>query len=80
MSLHLPPSGDPLRELRDLAAFAAPGAPRNAFLATLVDSRAFLARNPEALSLHAFAFRANGDLWLIEVTRGGWRKKWHFGR
>jgi hypothetical protein len=55
-------------------------ATRTGFLDTLRTSRDFLARTPDATKLHAFAFRADGDLWLIEITRQTWRKVWNFGQ
>lgn len=86
MSLKLPPTDSATRglfDVRDLAAFGHPSnrtAPGTGFRDTLISSRDFLLRNPDVKLLHAFAFRANGDLWLVEITRKTWRRKWNFGK
>lgn len=84
MSLSLPLSSSPVRELFEvshLAALAERGfreAPT--FRAALTSGRAFLAAERSAKAVHTVTLRADGELWLIKVTPRAWRRVWNFGR
>lgn len=85
MSLKLPSQDSPIRELFDIRDLAAFGHPTNrttavTFRDTLTASRQWLATNPEARAVHQFVYRANGDLWLVKITRRSWGRVWNFGQ
>jgi len=86
MSLALPTSSSPLRQLFDVADLAALASPSNraqlsTFRGTVQSAKSFFAGEPAAKSLNAVTLRANGELWLVEVKRSGaWRKLWNFGQ
>lgn len=85
MSLVLPLSGSPVRELFDVAHLVEIADPANrAKLATfrecISNARKMYAGNKAIKAVHSFCLRANGELWLIRVgPRGGWKKVWNFG-
>jgi hypothetical protein len=86
MSLKLPTQDSAIRSLfdiRDLAAFGNPAnriKPGTGFREVLAATRAMLTADTTAVAAHMFAFRANGDLWLVKVTRRSWSKVWNFGQ
>jgi hypothetical protein len=85
MSLLLPASDSPLRELFDVRDLAnLDNAEGRASIATfrqaLDGGREFLAGYMGAKSVNSICLRADGELWLIEVTRKTWRRKWNFGK
>lgn len=86
MSLALPTSSSPLRQLFDVADLAALASPSNraqlpTFRQTVQSAKSFFAVETSAKSLNAVTLRANGELWLVEVKRSGaWRKLWNFGQ
>jgi hypothetical protein len=82
--MKLPSPDSPIRDLfdvRDLAMWASPDARITAgsFRDTLIHARNWLARHDDIAFLHQFAYRANGDLWLVKITRKSWAKVWDFG-
>ena len=86
MSLALPLSSSPLRQLFDVAHLAEMAAPENRFrLATLKDAKASARRTFEAAGraargVHAIYLAADGSLVLAYFgPRGGFRKLWNFG-
>jgi hypothetical protein len=84
MSLSLPFFDSPVRELFDLQQLAALGANGfrdvPTFREALRAGRATLAAERAAKAVHLLALRADGELWLIKVTPGGWSRAWNFGR
>jgi hypothetical protein len=85
MSLRLPLSSSPVRELFDVADLATLGNFEGlrklpTLRQALHAGREFLAANKAARSLHSIVLRGNGDVALIYVgPRGGWREVWNFG-
>lgn len=84
MSLRLPPSGHPTRELFEVKQLAEAEQQRFRNLPTFRDAvragRDFLKRDKAARSVHSLCLRADGELWLIRVgNRGGFDKVWNFG-
>jgi hypothetical protein len=80
--LRLPPPASPLRSVFDVAhlvAAAAKPADLPTFKAAVHGARNHLAIDTAARSVHMLCLRADGALWLIEVTRKTWRKRWAFG-
>lgn len=85
MSLKLPTQDSPVRDLFDIRDLAAFGHPDNrtkvgSFQDTLRQARAALVADPQVVAIHQFVFRADGDLWLVKVTRRSWSKVWNFGQ
>lgn len=86
MSLALPTSSSPLRQLFDVADLAEMASPANrsklpTFRQTVQSAKSFFAGETSAKAVNAVTFRANGELWLVEVKRSGaWRKLWNFGQ
>lgn len=85
MSLKLPTQDSAVRDLFDVRDLAAFGDPANrikagTFRDTLAQARAALLADPHAVAIHQFVFRADGDLWLVKVTRRSWSKVWNFGQ
>lgn len=84
MSFNLPLASDPLRatfDVRDVAAMenAEVRARVQGIPAVRRACRAWLARNPEAVSLHALARTRHDDLVLIRVDRDSQSVAWTFG-
>jgi hypothetical protein len=79
MSLALPLSDSPIREMfdiRDLIDWR--GLPT--FRQGLTSAKAFLAAEPAARSVNSIVIRADGEIWLIRIgKRGGWKRVWNFG-
>lgn len=78
MSLRLPPPTHRLREafeVTDLVNWRAlPG-----FRAALHSGKQFLQAETSARSVNFLTLRADGRVWLVEVTRRTWRRLWDFG-
>jgi hypothetical protein len=85
MSLRMPPHDSEIRglfDVRDLAMWSQREARSKAgsFVDTLKQARSWLDRNDDIAFLHQFVYRANGDLWLVRITRIAWSKVWDFGQ
>ncbi|MCW2764017.1 MAG: hypothetical protein JWR85_4218 [Marmoricola sp.] len=49
------------------------------FRDALMGARAYLQREKAAKDISVLCLRANGNIWLIKVTREAWSKRWDFG-
>lgn len=84
MSLRLPLAGSKTRELIDLEFLGTLGSVENrmklpTFRESLNQARAHLQAERVARSIISYTLRANGELWLIQVTRKSWKRVWNFG-
>lgn len=78
MSLYLPLSDSPLREMFEVSALVEPMKLPNFRDALQSCREAVKQRNVR--SAQALAIRADGNVWLIQVgKRGAWKKLWCFG-
>lgn len=83
--LRLPLTGSAVRDLFDIAHLAEVADPKNraklvTFREALSNARRAMEADKAVRSVVTFAFRANGELWLIKVgPRGGWKTLWNFG-
>lgn len=86
MSLRLPLSSSPIRELFDVRHLADLAAPANrskllGFRETILSARRTMESDKAIRSVHSICLRADGELWLIRVgPKGGWKKVWNFGK
>ena len=86
MSLALPLSGSPIREMIDLEVLADMAHPGNrtkipTFRQSLESGRAFLKADKAARSVFSYTLRADGSLWLLKVNKNGsWKCEWDFGK
>jgi hypothetical protein len=79
MSLKLPASNSPIRELFDIADLA-DWHKLPTFGQAWRGAKAFLQAEPAARAVHSIVIRATGEIWLIRVgKRGGWNRIWNFG-
>jgi hypothetical protein len=78
MSLALPQNPE-LRAMYDVASLV-DFRSLPTFRQTLAGCRNMLANTSAAKSAQGLAIRADGEIWLIQVSRSGsWKKLWNFG-
>lgn len=85
MSLLLPLTGTPERELFDVRHLAEIASPANRDklpgLMSALRAAVRTIRSDSAIkAVNTFVHRSNGELWLIEVNaEGEWKRQWNFG-
>lgn len=78
MSLSLPASNSPLREMFEVSSLVSPMS-LPTFRQALNSCQATVQQAGVA-TVQAIALRANGEAWLIQVgKKGGWKRLWNFG-
>lgn len=87
MSLALPASDSPVRALIDMELLASLGDSANVrrlptYREAVNSSRATLVLDAAVHSVHTLALRADGELWLVRVSRRmqSAQRVWNFGR
>lgn len=85
MSLRLPLASSSLRELVDLDLLASLGDLANVrklptYREAITSAHEFLAASPTAKSVNSLVLRADGQLWLLRISRSNAKRLWNFGK
>jgi hypothetical protein len=82
--LRLPVIGNKTRELIDLEFLGSLASAETrlklpTFRQSLASARTYLSAEKGVRSINSYTLRADGELWLIQVSRKSWKCLWNFG-